>query len=139
MQTGGDTPEPAELFGETFETVDLFGQTVPVETPLEKDFRLYHERNPHIFELFASITLMAKRRNKKVGAWLVANQIRYSKTVVEDDPDEKYKIPNDYISLFARLVMREYPEELDKYFTIKHLKNARGVQNIPPVRNKGVV
>ena len=92
-------------------------------TTLTQRFNQYHRDNPQVYELFKKFTFMAIRRgHNRLSAWMIANRIRWE-TSIETFSVEEYKISNDYIALYARMFMHDYPE-YNGFFRIKEMKRA---------------
>lgn len=90
---------------------------------LTQRFNQYHRDNPQVYELFKKFTFMAIRRgHNRLSAWMIANRIRWE-TSIETFSVEEYKISNDYIALYARKFMSDYPE-YNGFFQIKEMKRA---------------
>jgi len=88
---------------------------------IEEKFRAYEEKNPHVYEEFKRNTLeLAKAGVKKTSAWLVINKMRWDSMLSVESFD--YKIPNDFIGVYARRFMKQYPQ-YDGIFTIKSSKH----------------
>jgi hypothetical protein len=92
-------------------------------TTLTNRFNQYHNDNPQVYEMFKKFTFMAIRRgHNRLSAWMIANRIRWE-TSIETISVEEYKISNDYIALYARKFMSDYPE-YNGFFQIKEMKRA---------------
>jgi hypothetical protein len=90
---------------------------------LTQRFNQYHRDNPQVYELFKKFTFMAIRRgHNRLSAWMIANRIRWE-TSIETFSVDEYKISNDYIALYARMFMSDYPE-YNGFFRIKEMKRA---------------
>ena len=57
------------------------------------------------------------RGHNKLSAWMIANRIRWE-TQIEVITTDDYKISNDYIALYSRKFMEDFPEH-DGFFRIK--------------------
>lgn len=87
---------------------------------LKEKFELFHEENPHVYDMFCKFTMQAiNRGHKRLSAWMVANRIRWE-TSIETTGNE-YKISNDFIALYARKFMEDHPEH-EGFFKIKAMK-----------------
>lgn len=92
-------------------------------TTLTSRFNQFHNDNPQVYEMFKKFTFMAIRRgHNRLSAWMIANRIRWE-TSIETISVEDYKISNDYIALYARKFMSDYPE-YNGFFKIKEMKRA---------------
>ena len=76
---------------------------------LKQKWWAWHKKNPEFYELFKRFTFEAIRRgHKRLSAWLIVNRIRWETMIVTTGDD--YKIRNDFIALYSRLFMHEFPE-----------------------------
>lgn len=90
------------------------------ETTLLNRFNDFNEKNPEVYALFKRFTFQAiSNGHKRLSAWMIANRIRWE-TQIETVNDD-YKISNDYIALYSRKFMRDYPQ-YDGFFKIKEMK-----------------
>ena len=88
---------------------------------LQLRFEEFHENNPHIYEKFCKYSFEALRAGKdKFSAWLVTNRIRWDEEV-HTKTDEKFKISNDFIALYARKFMKDHPQH-QGFFRIRPMK-----------------
>jgi hypothetical protein len=84
---------------------------------LQIKFEDWNSQNPHVYELFKRFTFEAIAAGKrKSSAWLIVNRIRWETSIVTKGDD--FKISNDFIALFSRKFMAEYPEH-NGFFVIK--------------------
>ena len=91
-------------------------------TELKEKFIEWNRANPEVYVLFKRFSFEAiNKGHKRLSAWMIANRIRWETTVVTKGND--YKISNDFIALFARKFMEEYPE-YDGFFKTKKMKRA---------------
>ena len=92
------------------------------ETTLLNRFNDFHDKNPEVYELFVRFTFEAiKRGHKRLSAWMIANRIRWETAIVTVNCE--YKISNDYIALYSRKFMKDYPQ-YEGFFRIKEMKRA---------------
>ena len=78
----------------------------------ERKFRIFHEANPEVYELFKKFTFQAMSRgHKHLSAEMIINRIRWETKVVTTDKD--YKINNDYKPFYSRLFIVEHPQHKD--------------------------
>ena len=88
---------------------------------LEQKFKEYDSKNPHVYNTFESFTLqLAKAGVRKTSAWLVVNRMRWE-SLIDVETDLEYKIPNDFIGIFARRFMKRNPKYSDM-FRVKSTK-----------------
>jgi hypothetical protein len=79
------------------------------EKTLEQSWKEWHSKNPEFYEMFKGFAFNAINRGYETfSAWLIVNRIRWE-TMLSTTGDD-YKISNDYIALYSRLFMAEYPE-----------------------------
>jgi hypothetical protein len=70
----------------------------------------YHEKNPHVFELFVKYAKKVKASGyKHYGMHTIMHRVRWHINIDTEDPDG-YKMDNNYSSRYARLLAKEYPE-----------------------------
>jgi hypothetical protein len=90
------------------------------EITLMNRFNNFNRDNPEVYELFKRFTFQAiSKGHTRLSAWMIANRIRWE-TQIETVNDD-YKISNDYIALYSRKFMKDYPEH-DGFFRIKPMK-----------------
>lgn len=90
------------------------------EITLMNRFNNFNRDNPEVYELFKRFTFQAiNKGHTRLSAWMIANRIRWE-TQIETVNDD-YKISNDYIALYSRKFMKDYPEH-DGFFRIKPMK-----------------
>ena len=78
----------------------------------EQKFRIFHEDNPEVYELFKRFTFEAMNRgHQQLSAEMIINRIRWETKVVTTDAD--YKINNDYKPFYSRLFIVEHPQHKD--------------------------
>ena len=69
----------------------------------------WHKENPEFYDLFKRFTFQAiGKGHRRLSAWLIVNRIRWETMIVTTG--NEYKISNDFIALYARLFMHEYPD-----------------------------
>ena len=87
---------------------------------LTERFEKWDAMNPHFYTMFKKFTFEAiNKGHTKLSAWLVSNRIRWETTIVTKG--EPYKISNDFIALYARKFMKDYPE-YEGFFRTKEMK-----------------
>lgn len=95
-------------------------QTRPVSTSgdqtIEEQFKAFHEENPHVAEALAQMALRLKRRGREhFGMKALFETLRFEYALRTDDPNSEFRLNNNYTALYARLLMRQYPE-LEGFF-----------------------
>tara|TARA_R110000796_G_scaffold43000_2_gene105861 strand:- start:4219 stop:4494 length:276 start_codon:yes stop_codon:yes gene_type:complete len=87
---------------------------------LKQKFDDWHKENPEVYVLFCKFTLQASERgHKRLSAWMIVNRIRWETAVVTTGDD--YKVSNDFIALYARKFMEDYPK-YKGFFVTKEMK-----------------
>jgi len=93
-----------------------------IDSKLLSKFKAYHNANPHIFREFIRNAMEMKASGRtKSSAWLIINKIRWDHHI-STDGQETFKISNDYIALYPRLLIYNRPE-FDGFFTLKKMKS----------------
>ena len=87
----------------------------------DEKFLKFHSDNPYIFQLFVKYSREAKAAGKKhYGIWAIANRIRWH-VDIETRSRDGFKVNNNYLSRYARLIAEEYPE-FKGFFRNRELK-----------------
>jgi len=88
----------------------------------------YHYANPHIYDEFERLAdAMRNAGRKAYSQWAIVNVIRWNHDLKTDAQD--FKISNDYIALYPRLLIFRRPE-FDGFFTLKPMKPRRRMATI---------
>ena len=94
---------------------DLFDKT------LGDRFDSFDRENPDIYTMFVGFTFEAINAGRaRLSAWLIVNRIRWE-TTINTTGDEEFKISNDFIALYSRKFMKQFPEH-DGFFNTKPMK-----------------
>lgn len=89
---------------------------------LEERFNDWDAKNPEFYKLFSRFALSAYGAgHKRISAWLIVNRIRWETAI--ETKGEPHKVPNDFIALFARKMMAEYPF-VGELFATRPMKRA---------------
>lgn len=84
-------------------------------------FALYHKANTSIYSEFKTIAFaMIATGRKKYSGWIILNVIRWRKD--KQSNDRIFKINNDYIALFSRMFVVEFPEN-EEFFVLRKMKD----------------
>jgi hypothetical protein len=95
--------------------------TAPVD-PVQAKFEKYHAANPHVYAMFVKYANEVKAAGLEgYSIWAVANRVRWHYEFEVDTKDE-FKISNNYLSRYSRLIMQNEPE-LAGFFDTKPLKS----------------
>ena len=71
-------------------------------------FLSFHKENPKIYELFIKYAIEAKNAGRpRFSQVMIINRIRWY-SVIETRGDD-YKLNNDFIALYVRMFLSEYP------------------------------
>lgn len=88
--------------------------------PTVRRFERFHELNPHIYTLFKRFTFEARAAgHTHFSGQAIIERIRWETTVVTRGDD--FKCNNDWVSLYARMLMTECPE-LAGFFRTRRVK-----------------
>lgn len=90
--------------------------------PQEKlaKFRTFHTENPHVYTKFKNLAFeMKKTGRKKYSAETIINVLRWHTDLVTKG--NEFKISNDYRSIYARLLVYQYPE-FEGFFSFKGME-----------------
>lgn len=93
----------------------LFGDVSP---KLLEKFKQFHAENPQIYEAFKRFSFEIKGLGRtRYSHWAVANRVRWHfNTQIQGEYD--FKLSNDFITIYARLLVWNCPEFTD-FFTLK--------------------
>lgn len=99
---------------------------------VKEKFERYHSNNPHVYDMFVQYAREVKDSGlNKYSIWAVANRVRWHFDF-EVKGDEDFKISNDYLCHYSRLIMdREL--DLKGFFHIKPLK----IDSFKPLTEEG--
>jgi hypothetical protein len=88
---------------------------------IDEKFFKYHEKNPHVFDLFYKYTMEVKAKGfDHYSTDAIMHRIRWHR-MIETDINERFKMNDNYTSRYARLLVEKYPE-LDGFFRNRQLK-----------------
>lgn len=77
-------------------------------TELQRRFRIYHAKNPHVYELFKKFAFAAAAEKRQYSADAVLHRMRWY-TDIETRGDI-FKINNNYAAYYGRLFMIDFPQ-----------------------------
>lgn len=92
---------------------------------IEERFQAFHETNPDVYRELVSIIRQAKLNGYRIGITAVGEQFRWRRYVDTHDLDvykHVYKLNNDYLSRYARLIMQQ-EKDLEGFFETRELKS----------------
>lgn len=89
----------------------------------KKDFKQFHAENPEIFTEFLALARKIKNTGrKKYSAEAILQVLRWHRDI--QTTGEPYKISNNFRSMYARLLVYNYPE-FQGFFTMHGLEDNR--------------
>jgi hypothetical protein len=77
---------------------------------IEHKFKLFHNSNPHIFEIFSKIALSQIEKGIRPRALPIIQQLRKDRRVKTTTMRQGCKIDTDFAALYARYFNAIYPE-----------------------------
>lgn len=88
-----------------------------------RKFEKFYRLNPKIWIAVCETTVDLIKIDclKKCSMWLIFNGIRW-KQFIETRGDEKFKLSNDFIAYYSRLMMACYPKAVGSFFNTKKMK-----------------
>ena len=93
---------------------------------LRRRFLKYHAAHPKVWGLFKVYTAQAYDSGKrKFSSWAVINRVRWDHEIVSTEGQVwkgDFKVPNEFIALYARMVMALLPK-YEGFFTTRSMKN----------------
>lgn len=97
--------------------------TEGADPDLKQRFLEYHRENPALYSKFKEYAFEAKRSGRsRFSIWMIANRVRWY-TQIETTGAE-FKVSNDYLALYARLLACDYPV-FENFFSFKRMKSKR--------------
>lgn len=98
----------------------IFGEAAP---ELIQRFKEFHDQNGFIYlKFFEKAVQILNRGRKKYSAWTIINVIRWETDL--NITSEDFMINNDFIALYARLLMFHHPIFKD-FFHLRSMKTSR--------------
>jgi len=92
---------------------------------LVKRWAKYHMANPQVYESF---TLQALKMHAKgfahYSAWTILTAVRFQYDLKVDRPKGEFKVNNDYIALYARKFLYDYPHMVG-FFQLRNMKKRK--------------
>ena len=75
---------------------------------IERNFRVFHHRNPHVYRMFIRFAFdMINRGYKHGSASLIFERMRWE-LMLQTDPDDPVRLNNNYRSRYARLFEEDF-------------------------------
>ena len=94
---------------------------IGIEARLITEFRIYHNANPQVWDLFQQFTFEAINMGRsRYGSQSVIERIRWYTNIETADfgRNVDFKISNNHVAFYARMFHDKYPEH-DKFFRIR--------------------
>ena len=85
-------------------------------------FKLFHAENPELYQMMERFSLEAGKTRKRFSIWMVANRVRWYTKI--ETTGKEFKVSNDYLALYARLIVIAN-KHLDGLFQFKKMKKIR--------------
>ena len=89
-----------------------------IDKKLLGKFKKYHTENPSVYKSFKRYAQKIRIVHKKYSAWTIINLIRWE---IDLQGGDLFKINNDYIALYARLLMY-YEPSFEGFFELRTMK-----------------
>lgn len=89
-----------------------------IEGTIEYEFIKFHEKNPDVYQKLREYAIEMYYRQRRVGISLLWERVRWD---MMDTKGDKYKLPNNFRSRYARLLMKQEPE-LKGFFRTTQLR-----------------
>ncbi len=92
-------------------------------TSIQDAFEQYHRDNPHVYDKFKELALLAiNRGKKKISFKMIMNVIRWEYFITTTENNQvtlegesvKFKINDAYGSRYSRLFIQDFPEHENK-------------------------
>jgi len=94
---------------------------VEQQETIEETFEMFHEYNPHVYDLLLDYALTVKRAGRKVGMKAIFERLRWD-YLVHTNSNSGFKLNNNYTSLYARKLMDNEPE-LEGFFETRERRS----------------
>jgi hypothetical protein len=76
---------------------------------MEREFWVFHQENPYVYEMFNRFTQSAIRRGfQHLSSDMVCHRIRWETTI--ETSDREFKLNNNHTAYYGRLWMLDHPE-----------------------------
>lgn len=106
--------------------VNLYKVLADADTQVIDAFGKYHKANPVVWEHFKKFAMEIRAtKRKRYSAWTIINRIRWEHDIGVHSED--FKINNNYIAFYARILIHTNPEFKD-FFELRALKKPREVE-----------
>lgn len=97
-------------------TIMFNGQRWLFGSAIEERFKVFHQENPHVYLKLKELAIFAKEGGaRRIGIALLFERLRWFSLF--ETTGDKYKLNNNYRSLYARKLMENEPELEDLFET----------------------
>lgn len=111
-----------ELPPQEKQVLDLGSVLNEADPALVKRFEKYHQQHPEVWDKFKAYAQeMRATGRKRYSAWAIINRIRWDHDI---SYAEEFKISNDYIALYARVMIHLDPA-FAEFFRTRPMKGGR--------------
>ena len=84
-------------------------------------FELFHRANPHVFEAFkAEARKMKAEGHVKYSGQNIIERMRWD-TKIPTTTRDQFKLNNDFVALYVRLLIHRYPKEFTGFFELRKM------------------
>ena len=101
--------------GATMKDASIFDNIDPA---LLQKFKRYHHEHPEVFQEFKECAYKMREIKASYSAWTIINVIRWNFDIRKD---EAFSINNDYIALYARLLIY-HDADFTGFFELRKMK-----------------
>lgn len=110
--------EPEQL--SFFDLPDEEGEPTPLT--IQEQFERFHALHPDVYPLLVRFAREVKATGRKqYGIGALFERLRWHTYIEQGVADEHWKLPNNYRSRYARLIMQQEPD-LDGFFVLHQLR-----------------
>lgn len=104
-----------------YQLLEIFlGKKEDTKKKLDRQFRIFHNNNPHIYDELVKLAREAKQAGRdKFSINMLFEVVRWNRFIQTND--SSYKMNNNHRSRYARLIM-ENEKDLEGLFNLRELK-----------------
>lgn len=87
----------------------------------QEHFKQFHQANPHVYTKLLKFARQIKT-NHRIKKWGMRNlweKLRWDLAVNVDNLDDIYKLNDHLAPFYARLILRDFPEEFDGWLEVR--------------------
>lgn len=98
--------------------------TEPPPATLHERFMRFHSENPDVYRLFRHFAHEARRAGmRRYSAKAIMERLRWELSIAVKK-DGEYKINNDYVARYARMLAQDEPKAFADFFEFRALKRS---------------